>query len=592
MNPSAELSDTLPEARPAHFDRPDILPRGNVTLLPSRWKDQYDAARDYYVDVLQEDDILHGFRRAVGLPAPGAPLTGWCREDSRVVFGQWLSGLARFAGDGDARAAQKVKALVRGWAEVFEKDPVLLMQHYPFDKVVGGLVDVAAFVDDDLALPLLSRMVDIAESTLSRVNIPAAAWPPELADGDELEWYTLTENLMRAFELTGEERYRDFARVWEYSDFWNSFVPSADPDGLEGLHAYSHLNAVNGAAATYLMTGEERYLAIAVHAHDWFRSTQVYATGGFGPSERTMPSDGSLGRALEFRADDFESPCGSWAAFKLGRHLLRATGNARFSDWTERLVYNGVGAALGISEGGRHTYYADYRVGGGMKTPYHDTYACCSGSYSQAISDYTDLIFLRSGGTAYVNLYVPAEGSIDLEAGSLLVRQQTAYPADGRVVLTVRADAGDVNAAIALRRPEWAAHVAIRVDGQIVRADADDLGWIRITRQWGEEERRIEIDFDLEFRAEAVDTEHPERVAFLRGPAVYVVEASHHEPTPVLPRDLNGFVAPDAAELGVWRLPDVGDRAFRAKLKPFYAARAYEPYRLYVDLPELPQQLW
>ena len=65
-----------------------------VRLRESRWQKQYQAARDFWLG-LSEDDILLGYRQAAGLPAPGKPLDGWCRVNSSTVFGQWLSGLSR-----------------------------------------------------------------------------------------------------------------------------------------------------------------------------------------------------------------------------------------------------------------------------------------------------------------------------------------------------------------------------------------------------------------------------------------------------------------------------------------------------------------
>src|SRR5437764_418030 len=65
-----------------------------VRLLPSRWLDQVQTARNYYFS-LTNDDILQGFRAAAGLPAPGTPLGGWCEHDTSPIFGQWLSGMAR-----------------------------------------------------------------------------------------------------------------------------------------------------------------------------------------------------------------------------------------------------------------------------------------------------------------------------------------------------------------------------------------------------------------------------------------------------------------------------------------------------------------
>ena len=38
------------------------------------------------------------------------------------------------------------------------------------------------------------------------------------------EWYTLSENLYRAHLATGDPRYRDFAQVWEYTDYWDVYA--------------------------------------------------------------------------------------------------------------------------------------------------------------------------------------------------------------------------------------------------------------------------------------------------------------------------------------------------------------------------------
>ena len=46
-----------------------------------RERQQVEAAREFYLGV-SDDDILHGFRSAAGLAAPGKPLGGWCRDDS------------------------------------------------------------------------------------------------------------------------------------------------------------------------------------------------------------------------------------------------------------------------------------------------------------------------------------------------------------------------------------------------------------------------------------------------------------------------------------------------------------------------------
>ena len=51
---------------------------------------------------------------------------------------------------------------------------------------------------------------------------------------------------------------------------------------------------------------------------------------------------------------------GGVQALALPDHPIR--GGAKYGDWIERLLYNGIGAALPMGERGRISYYADYRT--------------------------------------------------------------------------------------------------------------------------------------------------------------------------------------------------------------------------------------
>ena len=65
-----------------------------VRLRPSRWKEQSDAAREFYFG-LSNDDILHGDRATPGLPAPGRVARRLVRAQQQLGVGQWLSGMSR-----------------------------------------------------------------------------------------------------------------------------------------------------------------------------------------------------------------------------------------------------------------------------------------------------------------------------------------------------------------------------------------------------------------------------------------------------------------------------------------------------------------
>src|SRR5579862_3010125 len=232
---------------------------------------QMDETKEFYLRI-PNDDLLLGFRRRAGKPHPGEELGGWYSDDVFHVFGQILSGLSRlYAATGDPACKAKAEALYEGWRDCIAPDGYFYYSdkpnapHYIFDKTAGGLIDMAIYMGRRDTLDSLSKITEWAEKHLDRTR-------PYGADGNE--WYTLSENLYRAYLLTGDERYRDFAKVWEYTPYWKLYadkksifsvapwmhkptgdgLPDLGPNPKDtniGYHAYSHVNTLGGAALAY-----------------------------------------------------------------------------------------------------------------------------------------------------------------------------------------------------------------------------------------------------------------------------------------------------------------------------------------------------
>lgn len=184
-----------------------------IRLGDSVWQRQYQAARDYYLAV-SNDDILKGFRAASGKPAPGQTLGGWCERDSSTVFGQWLSGMSRiYRATGDTQIRGKAIYLFDEWSKTIGPDGDARMRHYPYEKLVCGLVDLKLYAGNDEAIEMLAKVTDHASRTFNRDRIPASPKPWEMHSGRPLEWYTLPENLYRAYQVSGEKQFKDFADV-------------------------------------------------------------------------------------------------------------------------------------------------------------------------------------------------------------------------------------------------------------------------------------------------------------------------------------------------------------------------------------------
>lgn len=96
----------------------------------------------------------------------------------------------------------------------------------------------------------------------------------------QIEWYTLPENLLRAYQLFGDPLYRDFAMTWLYPYVWDKLA--AGEEDIGPRHAYSHVNSLSSAARAYIVTGDEHYLDVIRQGYESITAKHTYATGGYG----------------------------------------------------------------------------------------------------------------------------------------------------------------------------------------------------------------------------------------------------------------------------------------------------------------------
>jgi uncharacterized protein len=559
-----------------------------VSLDDGPLRRQVDAAREDYLRI-PNDDLLKGFRRRAGKPAPGADLGGWYSSDIFHVFGQILSGLARLhAATGDPACRDKAEALLAGWAECIEPDGYFYYSrkpnapHYIYDKMVGGLTDMVLYCDSKLAAESLARITDWAMKNLDRSN-------PYAFGGTE--WYTLSENLYRAHRATGDQRYRDFAAVWHYTEYWDIYARNGDLFGDRGngrrtgvYHAYSHVNTLGGAAQAYLHTGDRRFLDTILHAHDALVSQQCYPTGGFGPDEQLLPRAEWRGKA-DYSHNSFETQCGCFAVFKLCKYLLTITGEARYGDWIERLAYNGIAATIPMSSDGRVFYYSDYSALGSVKHNHPVGWSCCTGTRPMALADLHDLVYFHDADDLYVNLYVPSILTWrERSGGPVMIRQFTRFPEDDSTRLVIGLPSQrPTTLGLKLRVPGWLAgplEVAVNAE-PTASAMADPHGWATVRRVWKDGDR-VTVRLPMKLALRPLDDAAPVPAMIMRGPVALAVRAtgSTANPGDVLREpDLEQSLITSAGEPLTYRPRSGADLLVR----PFYAFKQGERYSLYVD---------
>jgi uncharacterized protein len=497
-----------------------------VRLTGGPLKKQYDRIHANYLG-LDNDRLLKVYRQRAGMTAPGIDMGGWYDADGFVPghsLGQYISGLARIGSStGDANCHAKVGELVQGFAatlgsrnQVFAgSNAEKVWPCYILDKHIAGLVDAATLSGNAAARELLPRVFRgalpyIPDHGHDRIGKKEPPYD---------ETYVLPENLFAAYALTQDRAFYDRALAFMLErEFFDPLARGEDV--LPGRHAYSHVIALSSAGRARLVLNEEKYLRAMQRAWDLLTETQQYATGGWGPNETFIdPHKGQLYASLQSTDDHFETPCGSYAAIKLGRYLLCATGDARYGDGIERVVYNALLAAKQPDGDGDYPYYSTYSPGA-RKVYYPKKWPCCSGTLVQGVADYVKNIYFHAEDGIVVNLYVPSEAR--WQAGPVMVQltQRTTYPLGERVDLSVEPST-PAAFTIRLRLPGWLAQPAsIHVNGQAVHAQMQ-RGFAVLKRTWKSGDV-VTLDLPQTLRTEAIDDLHPETIAALRGPLVYV----------------------------------------------------------------------
>ena len=515
---------------------------GDVQLAPGLAQTQFEQTQAVLLS-LNEDSLLKPWRLRAGLPAPGPELGGW--YDERPLdktesgghgfapahcFGQWLSALARgYAVNHDSATRAKLDRLLALYEPTisgrFYKN--FRFPAYNYDKLVIGLIDAQRFA----GLPghrLLDLTTNAAEPYLPPHALdrdePQKRWRASVGDNtaNDYTWdesYTLAENLYLASERGAGERYKKMARRFLLDETY--FDPlSENKNILAHHHAYSFCNALSSAMQAYLADGSQKHLRAASNAFDMIASTQSFATGAWGPNESFVaPERGELFASLSATHRGFETPCGSYAHFKLTRYLLRVTKDGRYGDSMERILYNTVLGAKPLERDGRAFYYSDYHFGG-SKVYFPDAWPCCSGTLPQVSADYRILAYFRDSDGVFVNLYLPSTLHwISADGAQVSLAQSGDYPFDGNILLRLKL-ARPSTFALRLRIPAWAMRQGsvMRVNGELIPARIDK-GFASLRRRWKDGDR-ISLDLPLEVNLEPIDSKHPDTVAVVRGPLV------------------------------------------------------------------------
>ena len=288
-------------------------------------------------------------------------------------------------------------------------------------------------------------------------------------------------------------------------------------------------------------------------------SRKMYVTGAVGTGQYDDEGFGD-----PYLLPNGSAYCESCAAIAhvLWQHRMNLLkGQAKYADVMELALYNGM--LSGISIAGNSFFYQNPLASNGGRRSSWIGLSCCPTNLARIIPQLGGLVYARGKGQVYVNLYAAGEASIKMADGvAIKLSQQTDYPWDGRVRLTVTPDQA-AEFAVCLRIPGWALGqpvpsdlyrfakpnappISLKVNAKTVDSSPQDDGYIRLHRRWqtGDVvELELPMPVQRVYAHEKVKDDEG-KVALMRGPIVYCLEAVDHPGT-----DLSRLVLPREAPL-------------------------------------------
>jgi uncharacterized protein len=521
---------SLPDLSEGHFL--EEFGYGDVSLASDLHENQLRNTHSVLMN-LSEDSMLKPLRAMSGLPAPGEELGGWYLYDPdydkhkgdtgfapACTFGQWVSALARaYAIRPDPAVREKVLRLNQLYAKTISGNFYVNNRFpaYCYDKFVCGLIDSHRFVGDPDAFAILEHTTDVALPHLPKTAVEhGVRWRPgtdETYTWDES--YTISENLFLAYQRGAGQRYKQLGI--QYLDEAYYAPLSEGRNNLAGRHAYSHVNSLCSAMQAYFTAGSEKHLRAAKNGFEMLLA-QSFATGGWGPDETLRaPDSDDVAASLRNTHSSFETPCGSYAHFKLTRYLLRVTRDSRYGDSMERVMYNTILGARPLLADGSTFYYSDYHFDG-RKVYKEAHWPCCSGTMPQVAADYRINTYFRDAGGVYVNLYIPSTLRWKQDGANYSLQVVTDYPLDSSLRFEVHATQSK-NFALHFRIPAWTHAPTLFVNGKRANVSVAPGTFASIQRSWRNGDK-IELHLPMRTRLEPIDKRHSHTVALLYGPLV------------------------------------------------------------------------
>ena len=340
--------------------------------------------------------------------------------------------------------------------------------------------------------------------------------------------------LVKLYQTTQEQKYLDFA-YWLLEErghghgtmgdegkwdpvYYQDIVPVRRLTDISG-HAVRCMYLYCGMADVAALKNDTGYIAAIDRLWDDVVHRNMYITGGIGSSH---DNEGFTEDYDLPNLDAYCETCASVGMVLWNQRMNQLTGDSKYIDVLERSLYNG--ALAGISLGGDRFFYVNplESKGDHHRQEWYGC-ACCPSQLSRFLPSIGNYIYASSDDALWVNLYIGNTGQIRIGETDILLTQETDYPWDGSVKLTISTSL-PLEKEIRLRIPNWCKTYDLSINGK--RINVSEKKGYAVIKDWKSQDV-IALDMDMPVEIVAADPHVKENFgkrAIQRGPLVYCME--------------------------------------------------------------------
>ncbi|HPA20260.1 MAG TPA: glycoside hydrolase family 127 protein [Verrucomicrobiae bacterium] len=305
-------------------------------------------------------------------------------------------------------------------------------------------------------------------------------------------------------------------------------------------HAVTGAYLYCGAADVVAETGEPALLHAITRIWDDIGNRKVYLTGGTGAyhqglSIRQDRVHEAYGAAYDLpERTAYNETCANIGHAMFSRRLLALTGDARYGDMVERVLFNSMLSANSLD--GRRFFYTNplerrrdvplLRQDAAERWPTWQCF-CCPPSIARTIAGLNEWAWGVSDDAIWLHLFGTGSLQSSLAGSKLRIQQKSDYPWDGRIEVTV-AEAPVAPFALKLRIPGWAEGASLKINGQPAPETPRPGSYAEIRREWKSGDA-VELMLPMEpiiIEANPIVEHTRNQVAVMRGPLVYCLESA------------------------------------------------------------------